>query len=59
MGRHPADCGGSNGNRTKLWKVELQQLADDTELEIAVSHFPPGTSKWIKIEHRLFSSHHR
>ena len=50
-----ADCGGSNGNRTKLWKVELQQLADETELEIAVCHFPPGTSKWNKIEHRLFS----
>ena len=50
-----ADCGGSNGNRTKLWKVELQKLADDTELEIAVCHFPPGTSKWNRIEHRLFS----
>ena len=45
-----ADCGGSNGNRTKLWKVELQQLADETGLEIAVCHFPPGTSKWNKIE---------
>jgi hypothetical protein len=50
-----ADCGGSNGNRTKLWKVELQKLADETCLEIAVSHFPPGTSKWNKVEHRLFS----
>jgi len=50
-----ADCGGSNGNRTKLWKVELQKLADDTELEIAVCHFPPGTSNWNRIEHRLFS----
>jgi hypothetical protein len=50
-----ADCGGSNGNRVKLWKVELQKLADDTELEIAVCHFPPGTSKWNRIEHRLFS----
>lgn len=50
-----ADCGGSNGNRTKLWKVELQKLADDTSLEIAVCHFPPGTSKWNRIEHRLFS----
>jgi hypothetical protein len=50
-----ADCGGSNGNRTRLWKVELQQLADDTGLEIAVCHFPPGTSKWNRIEHRLFS----
>jgi hypothetical protein len=50
-----ADCGGSNGNRTKLWKVELQKLADEIELEIAVCHLPPGTSKWNKIEHRLFS----
>jgi hypothetical protein len=43
-----ADCGGSNGNRVKLWKVELQKLANDTSLEIAVCHFPPGTSKWNK-----------
>jgi hypothetical protein len=50
-----ADCGGSNGNRTKLWKTELQKLADHTGLEIQVRHFPPGTSKWNKIEHRLFS----
>jgi hypothetical protein len=50
-----ADCGGSNGNRTRLWKVELQKLADETGLEIAVCHFPPGTSKWNRIEHRLFS----
>ena len=50
-----ADCGGSNGNRTKLWKTELQKLADRTGLEIQVCHFPPGTSKWNKIEHRLFS----
>ncbi len=50
-----ADCGGSNGNRTRLWKVELQRLADQTGLEIAVCHFPPGTSKWNRIEHRLFS----
>jgi len=50
-----ADCGGSNGNRTRLWKVELQKLADETELEIEVCHFPPGTSKWNKIEHRLLS----
>ena len=50
-----ADCGGSNSNRTKLWKVELQRLADLTALEIIVCHFPPGTSKWNKIEHRLFS----
>jgi len=50
-----ADCGGSNGNRTRLWKVELQKLADETGLELAVCHFPPGTSKWNRIEHRLFS----
>jgi len=50
-----ADCGGSNVNRTKLWKVELQKLADHTELEIAVCDFPRGTSKWNRIEHRLFS----
>jgi Rhodopirellula transposase DDE domain len=50
-----ADCGGANGNRTRLWKTELQQLADQTGLEIRVCHFPPGTSKWNKIEHRLFS----
>jgi transposase len=50
-----ADCGGSNGNRTKLWKVELQKLADEIGLQLAVCHFPPGTSKWNRIEHRLFS----
>ena len=50
-----ADCGGGNGNRIRLWKTELQKLADDTGLEIHVCHFPPGTSKWNKIEHRLFS----
>ena len=50
-----ADCGGSNGNRTRLWKVELQKLANDSGMTIAVCHFPPGTSKWNKIEHRLFS----
>jgi hypothetical protein len=50
-----ADCGGSNSYRTRLWKTELQRLADDTGLEIRVLHFPPGTSKWNKIEHRLFS----
>ena len=50
-----ADCGGSNGNRTRLWKTELQRLADATGLQIRVCHFPPGTSKWNKIEHRLFS----
>ncbi|MHB0979540.1 MAG: ISAzo13 family transposase [Thermoleophilia bacterium] len=50
-----ADCGGSNGYRTRLWKTELQKLADDTGLTVTVCHFPPGTSKWNKIEHRLFS----
>ena len=49
-----ADAGGSNGYRSRVWKVELQKLADDTNLTIRVSHFPPGTSKWNKIEHRLF-----
>ena len=49
-----ADCGGGNGNRTRLWKLELQRLADLTGLTIHVCHFPPGTSKWNKIEHRLF-----
>jgi len=50
-----ADCGGSNGYRVRLWKKELQKLADEVGLEISVCHFPPGTSKWNKIEHRLFS----
>jgi len=50
-----ADCGGSNGNRLRLWKAELQRLADATGLSVKVCHFPPGTSKWNKIEHRLFS----
>jgi hypothetical protein len=50
-----ADGGGSNGSRVRLWKLELQRLADDTGLTIEVSHLPPGTSKWNKIEHRLFS----
>jgi transposase len=50
-----ADAGGSNGYRTRLWKVELQKLADELGLSISVCHFPPGTSKWNKIEHRLFS----
>lgn len=50
-----ADAGGSNGARTRLWKWELQQLANRTGLSITVCHFPPGTSKWNKIEHRLFS----
>jgi len=48
------DCGGSNGNRRRMWKYQLQQFADRTGLEIEVSHFPPGTSKWNKVEHRLF-----
>jgi hypothetical protein len=49
-----ADCGGSNGSRVRLWKLELQKLADVTGLTIKVRHYPPGTSKWNKIEHRLF-----
>jgi hypothetical protein len=65
MGRHRypeatrllvcADAGGSNGYRLRAWKVELAKLAADTGLEITVCHFPPGTSKWNKIEHRMFS----
>jgi hypothetical protein len=64
MGRHrypkarkltiTADCGGSNGARVRLWKVELQKLADETGLVLRVHHYPPGTSKWNRIEHRLF-----
>src|SRR3974390_1833836 len=50
-----ADGGGSNGSRLRLWKRELQHLANEIGIEITVSHFPPGTSKWNKIEHRLFS----
>ena len=50
-----ADGGGSNGSRLRLWKVELQKLADETGIRISICHFPPGTSKWNKIEHRLFS----
>jgi len=50
-----ADGGGSNGSRTRLWKREVQQLADQTGLAITVRHYPPGTSKWNKIEHRLFA----
>ena len=50
-----ADCGGSNGARVRLWKVELQKLASELGLEIMVCHLPPGTSKWNRIEHRLFS----
>ena len=61
--RHPkakrlmitADGGGSNGYRVRLWKVELQKLSDELRLPITVCHLPPGTSKWNKIEHRLFS----
>jgi Rhodopirellula transposase DDE domain len=61
--RHPkakrlmitADGGGSNGYRVRLWKVELQKLADELKLPITICHLPPGTSKWNKIEHRLFS----
>jgi len=49
-----ADCGGSNSSRTRLWKVALQELADDLGLRLTVCHFPPGTSKWNKIEHRMF-----
>jgi hypothetical protein len=49
-----ADCGGSNGARVRLWKVELQKLADETRLALHVHHYPPGTSKWNKIEHRMF-----
>jgi transposase len=49
-----ADCGGSNGNRVRLWKLKLQELADTLGLTIQVCHFPPGTSKWNKIEHRMF-----
>ncbi|MGO9898862.1 MAG: ISAzo13 family transposase [Solirubrobacteraceae bacterium] len=50
-----ADGGGSNSSRTRLWKTELQKLADELQIAIRVCHFPPGTSKWNKIEHRLFS----
>lgn len=50
-----ADGGGSNGSRNRLWKTELQKFADEAQLDITVCHFPPGTSKWNKIEHRLFS----
>jgi hypothetical protein len=49
-----ADCGGSNGARVRLWKVELQKLADETRLVLHVHHYPPGTSKWNRIEHRMF-----
>ena len=50
-----ADCGGSNSYKTRLWKWELQKLANEMNKEIHVCHFPPGTSKWNKIEHRMFS----
>ena len=49
-----ADCGGSNGARVRLWKLELQKLADETGLVLHVLHYPPGTSKWNRIEHRMF-----
>src|SRR3989442_970847 len=50
-----ADAGGSNGPKLRLWRLELQKLANEIRLPISVCHFPPGTSKWNKIEHRLFS----
>lgn len=50
-----ADCGGSNGYRVRLWKLELQRLANELAIKIHIRHFPPGTSKWNRIEHRLFS----
>jgi len=50
-----ADAGGSNGSRLRLWKTEIQKLADEMKIPISICHFPPGTSKWNKIEHRLFS----
>ena len=49
-----ADGGGSNGARVRLWKIELQKLADETGLALQLHHYPPGTSKWNKIEHRMF-----
>jgi len=49
-----ADCGGSNGARVRLWKVELQKLADESGITLRVHHYPPGTSKWNRIEHRMF-----
>jgi Rhodopirellula transposase DDE domain len=49
------DAGGSNGWRLRLWKLELQKFADESTLTLSVCHFPPGTSKWNKVEHRLFS----
>src|SRR2546426_11688301 len=52
---HLADAGGSNGHRSRAWKLHLQRLADRLQIPISVCHYPPGTSKWNKIEHRLFS----
>ena len=49
-----ADAGGSNGPRVRLWKLELQRLADQTGMRLHIRHYPPGTSKWNKIEHRMF-----
>ena len=49
-----ADGGGSNGSRVRLWKIELQELSNELNMTVHVSHFPPGTSKWNKIEHRMF-----
>ena len=54
-----ADGGGSNGSRVRAWKVELAKFAAETGLKVTVCHLPPGTSKWNKIEHRLFSQDHR
>ncbi len=54
-----ADCGGSNGYRVKLWKVELQKFVDETGMVINICHFPPGTSKWNKIEHKMFFLYQR
>jgi len=51
-----ADSGGSNGSRLRLWKTELASFATETDLEITVLHLPPGTSKWNRVEHRLFSA---
>jgi Rhodopirellula transposase DDE domain len=50
-----ADTGGSNGHRVRAWKTQLARLAADTGLEVTVCHFPPGTSKWNRVEHQLFS----
>jgi hypothetical protein len=60
LGSITADCGGANGYRVRLWRVELQKLADEMQMAIQVCHFPPGTSKWNKIEHRMFChiTHH-